>query len=107
VLIEVTKLVAKLGIDPSRIMVGAVPVNDFIATMFGVFAYGRSSGNKRKGVGRGEGGCGREYRPIAGSLITMALQFRFRSCLGYPAGPPRTLDSHTIGDALCKGADCA
>ena len=40
---EVTKLVAKLGMDPSRIVVGALPVNDFIATVFGLFAYGGPS----------------------------------------------------------------
>jgi hypothetical protein len=38
---EVPKLAAKVEIDTSRIMVGALPLNDFIATVFGLFAYGR------------------------------------------------------------------
>lgn len=38
---EVRKLAAKLGMDTSRIMVGALPLNDFIAAVFGLFAYGR------------------------------------------------------------------
>jgi hypothetical protein len=38
---EVRRLAAALGTDISKIMIGALPLNDFIAAVFGLFAYGR------------------------------------------------------------------
>ena len=38
---EVRRLAAALGMDISKIMIGALPLNDFIAAVFGLFAYGR------------------------------------------------------------------
>ncbi|HEV2298439.1 MAG TPA: hypothetical protein VGR72_07980 [Candidatus Acidoferrales bacterium] len=39
---EVGRLAAKLGINTSSIMVGRLHLNDFVATVFGLFAYGRN-----------------------------------------------------------------
>ena len=38
---EVRRLVSALGMDISKIMIGALPLNDFVAAVFGLFAYGR------------------------------------------------------------------
>jgi hypothetical protein len=39
---EVRRLAAKVGLNVSRITVGSLPLNDFIAGVFGLFAYGRN-----------------------------------------------------------------
>ena len=39
---EVRKLAGKLGINTTGIRVGSLPLNDFVAAVFGLFAYGRS-----------------------------------------------------------------
>jgi hypothetical protein len=39
---EVRKLAGKLGINTAGIRVGSLPLNDFVAAVFGLFAYGRS-----------------------------------------------------------------
>ena len=39
---EVRKLVGRLGMSTSDIRVGSLPLNDFVAAVFGLFAYGRS-----------------------------------------------------------------
>ena len=31
----------RIGMNPSNIMIGSLPLNDFIAAVFGLFAYGR------------------------------------------------------------------
>ena len=38
---EVRRLAAAAGLNVSRITVGSLPLNDFIAVVFGLFAYGR------------------------------------------------------------------
>jgi hypothetical protein len=38
---EVRKLASRIGLNASKIMIGALPLNDFIAAVFGLFAYGR------------------------------------------------------------------
>jgi hypothetical protein len=38
---EVRKLTSRLGIDVSRLMIGKLPLDDFIAVVFGLFSYGR------------------------------------------------------------------
>lgn len=38
---EVRRLAAKLGMDTAKIKVGSLPLHDFIAAMFGLFAYAR------------------------------------------------------------------
>jgi hypothetical protein len=38
---EVRKLASRIGINTSNIMIGSLPLNDFIAAVFGLFAYGR------------------------------------------------------------------
>jgi hypothetical protein len=37
-ILKVRRLASKLGMDTSGIMVGGLPLNDFIATVFGLFA---------------------------------------------------------------------
>jgi hypothetical protein len=39
---EVRKLAGKLGMNTASIRVGSLPLNDFVAAVFGLFAYGRS-----------------------------------------------------------------
>jgi len=39
---EVGRLAVKLGVNRSSIMVGRLPLNDFVAAVFGVFAYARN-----------------------------------------------------------------
>ena len=39
---EVRKLAGKLGMNTAGIRVGSLPLNDFVAAVFGLFAYGRS-----------------------------------------------------------------
>ena len=38
---QVRALASKVGLNPSAINVGSLPLNDFIAAVFGLFAYGR------------------------------------------------------------------
>ena len=38
---EVRNLASRIGLDPSKIMISSLPLNDFIAAVFGLFAYGR------------------------------------------------------------------
>ena len=37
----VRKLTLRIGLDPSNIMIGDLPLDDFVATVFGLYAYGR------------------------------------------------------------------
>ncbi len=38
---EVRRLASRIGLNPSKIMIGSLSLNDFIAAVFGLFAYGR------------------------------------------------------------------
>jgi len=38
---EVRKLAFRIELNPSKIMIGSLPLNDFVAAVFGLFAYGR------------------------------------------------------------------
>src|SRR5579872_1993173 len=38
---EVRRLASRIGLNPSKIRIGSLPLNDFIAAVFGLFAYGR------------------------------------------------------------------
>ena len=42
---EVRKLASRLGINTAHIRVGSLPLSDFVAAVFGLFAYGRSLKN--------------------------------------------------------------
>ena len=37
---EVRRLASRIGLNPSKIRIGSLPLNDFIAAVFGLFAYG-------------------------------------------------------------------
>jgi hypothetical protein len=67
---EVCKLASKLGMNTKNIRVGNLPLNDFVAAVFGLFAYGRS---------------------LKGAELAVFDVRRIFSKVGFPAGVLRKL----------------
>jgi hypothetical protein len=47
---EVRRLTSKIGIDPSRIKIDDLPLNDFVSAVFGLYSYGRKMENPSQAV---------------------------------------------------------
>src|SRR3984893_11326759 len=67
---EVRRLASKLGMNTKSIRVGSLPLNDFVAAVFGLFAYGRS---------------------LKGAELAVFDVRRIFSKVGFPAGVLRKL----------------
>jgi hypothetical protein len=89
---EVRKLASKLGINGADIRVGSLPLNDFVAAVFGLFAYGRSL----KGAGLAVFDVGRIFSKVGFPTRVLKMLMRDRAltvgalCKRLSAGKART-----------------
>jgi hypothetical protein len=88
---QVRQLVDKLGMNTSGIMVGNLPMNDFVAVVFGLFAYGRA---------------------LKGSELAIFDVRRIFARVGFPTRilrklvKDRALTSRALRKRLCAGKTC-